>query len=76
MQSQQHNQIKPNESCKRGWTDDEKRNIAAVVYPLAEMQKAYGRSMNAQLVMQGWEGILAKKYNGDQIVYALEKYAL
>jgi len=47
-----------------------------MVYPLAEMQKAYGREIDAKLVMQGWQLVLADKYNGDQICYALKQYAL
>lgn len=61
---------------KVGWTADDRKKIASIVFPLLEIQKAYGRVLNAKLVMQGWEIILAEKYSAEQIVYALKQYAL
>ena len=50
--------------------------IGALAYPLLEMQKAYGRKFDIALVLKGWEMLLADKYNGEQICYALKEYAL
>jgi hypothetical protein len=59
---------------KNGWTDDEKKALASVTFPLIEMQKAYGRQLNAKLIMQGWEIKFAGKYSIEQLLYALDKY--
>lgn len=61
-------------SSKSGWNLDEKRALASVTFPLIEMQKAYGRQMNAKLVMQGWEIKFAGRFSIEQILYALDKY--
>lgn len=61
---------------KAEWSDAEKKQIAAVVWPMVEMQKAYGRKADAKLIMRGWQAMLSDKYNADQICYALKKYAL
>jgi len=66
--------IEINKDSKNGWTPDEKRALAAVTFPLIEMQKAYGRQMNAKLVMQGWEIKFAGRFTIEQILYALDKY--
>lgn len=63
-----------NGSFKNGWTDDEKRALAAVTFPLIEMQKAYGRQMNAKLIMQGWQIKFAGRFSIEQLLYALDKY--
>lgn len=72
------NQIQKEHSkdCVSGWTDNDKKKIASVIFPLIEMQKAYGRTLDTKLVMQGWEMTLADRYNSDQICYALKEYAL
>jgi hypothetical protein len=49
--------------------------IAAIVYPMIEMQKAYGRKLDPKLVMQGWQGLMADRFSGEQVCYALRKYA-
>ena len=59
---------------KNRWSVDEKRALAAVTFPLIEMQKSYGRSMDAKIVMQGWEIKFAGKYTVEQILYALDRY--
>jgi len=38
------------------------------------MQKAYGREMNARIVMQGWEIKFAGRFTIEQILYALDVY--
>lgn len=39
------------------------------------MQKAYGREMDAKLVMRGWELKFAGRYSVEQILYALDLYS-
>lgn len=70
------NEIQENNSSKSGWDLEDKKKIAAIVYPLIEMQKNYGKQIDAKLLMQGWELVLSDKYNGDQICYAVREYAL
>lgn len=72
----QNDQTETGKPCKSGWEPDEKRKIAAMVYPMLEMQKAYGRTLDPALVMQGWEAFLSDEFTADQICYALKKYAL
>lgn len=50
--------------------------IGTMVIPLVEMQKAYGREIDLKMVLKGWEAILSDKFSGNQICYALKKYAL
>lgn len=76
MENNNQNQSEQKNSFKNGWSLEEKRAIAAVVYPLIEIQKSYGRELDAKLVMQGWEAFLSDKFSGELIVYALKKYAL
>jgi len=63
-----------NANCRSGWKADEKRALAAVTFPLIEMQKQYGRIMDPRLVMQGWEIKFAGRYAIEQLLYALNKY--
>ena len=63
-----------NSSCRNGWTDDEKRRLCSVTFPLIEMQKQYGREIDAKLVMRGWEVKLAGRFSIDQILFALDRY--
>lgn len=63
-----------NGSCRSGWTDDEKRALAAVTFPLIEMQKVYGRKLDAKLIMQGWQIKFAGRFSVAQLLYALDKY--
>lgn len=71
-----NNPIETSKASANGWTDDDKKLIAAMVYPMAEMQKAYGRKLDVKLLMRGWEMVLADKWNGPQICYALKEYAI
>lgn len=64
----------PNGPTNR-WTIEEKRALAAVTFPLIEMQKQYGREMNAPMVMKGWEIKFAGRFTIEQILYALDKYS-
>ena len=59
---------------KNQWSVDEKKALAAVTFPLIEMQKAYGRQMNAKIVMQGWEIKFAGRFTIEQLLFALDKY--
>lgn len=59
-----------------GWKAEDKKQIALIMLPLIEMQKAYGRELDMKIVMSGWEMLLADKYTADQICYALKEYAL
>lgn len=56
------------------WTVEEKRALAAVTFPLIEMQKQYGRQLDAKLVMQGWEIKFAGRFTISQLLYAIDKY--
>ncbi len=38
------------------------------------MQKAYGRQLNAKLIMQGWEIKFSERFTVEQLLYALDKY--
>jgi len=64
-----------NNDCKNGWTNQEKIRLAAVTFPLIEMQKQYGQKMDPKLVMQGWEIKFAHRYTVDQLLFALDKYS-
>jgi hypothetical protein len=78
METPNQNQELPsttNSSSSAGWTADEKRKIASIIYPLIETQKAYGRNLNPELIMSAWEAVLSPYYNAEQICYALIKYA-
>lgn len=57
------------------WTTEERQALAAVAFPLIEMQKAYGREMDAKLVMQGWEIKFSGRYSVQQIIYAIDVYS-
>tara|TARA_R110000851_G_scaffold216457_1_gene369398 strand:- start:901 stop:1287 length:387 start_codon:yes stop_codon:yes gene_type:complete len=46
------------------------------MFPLLEIQKMYGRKLDPDLLMTAWEAVLSKHYSVEQIIYALEKYAL
>lgn len=59
---------------KAGWTVEEKKSLAAVTFPLIEMQKQYGRKMDPKLVMQGWEIKFAGRFTVDQLLFALDAY--
>lgn len=61
-------------SYRAGWTVDEKKALAAVTFPMIEMQKQYGRKMDPKLVMQGWEIKFAGRFTIEQILYALDRY--
>lgn len=39
------------------------------------MQNAYGRKVNAKLVMKGWENNLSSEYTGFQVAYAVNEYS-
>ena len=72
-------EVTQQQRCENGqrseWTAEEKKMIAAITIPLVEMQKSYGRKIDAKLVMRGWQAILAPQYSGEQICYALVEYA-
>lgn len=67
-------QCKPNQTFSHGWTAEEKKRLASVTFPLIATQRQYGQSMDAKLVMQGWELKLSGRFTVDQILYALDKY--
>lgn len=73
MQNREHQNI-TNSDCRSGWATDEKKALAAVAFPLIEMQKQYGRKMDPKLVMQGWEIKFAGRFTIEQILYALDRY--
>lgn len=56
------------------WTTEERKIIAAVVFPIIEIQKNYGRVMDAKILMQGWEGKFANRYTVEQLLFALDQY--
>lgn len=62
-------------SFRNGWTEAEKKKLAGVIFPLIAMQKQYGRTMDAKIVMQGWQMKLAGRYSIEQILYALDIYS-
>ena len=66
--------IEPSGNCSNGWTADEKRAIAAITFPLIEMQKQYGKQLNAKLLMQGWEIKFGGRFSIEQLLYALNIY--
>ena len=68
----QPNTTAPN--CKAGWTNDEIRKLASVLFPRIEMQKQYGRSIDPKLVMRGWQVKMAHRFSVDQILFALDVY--
>ena len=70
----EHN--KQHKDLSTGWTVEDKKMIATMILPLAEMQKAYGRILDVKLVMSGWEMALSGLYTADQICYALKEYVL
>ena len=75
MQIASHaNQTSQNSNSLNGWTADEKKQIAAIVFPMIEMQKQYGKKMDAKIVMRGWEIKLANRYSIQDILYALDEY--
>lgn len=71
--------MKPESSSRNGpqksqWTVEEKKALAAVTFPLIEIQKPYGREMNAKLVMQRWEIKFAGRFTIEQLLFALDRY--
>ena len=60
--------------ASRVWTTDEKKALAAIVFPLIEMQNHYGKKMDKKIVMRGWELKLAGRFTVDQIIHALDVY--
>lgn len=44
------------------------------MFPLAEMQKQYGKKIDPKIVMRGWEIKLARRFTVEQILYAVDKY--
>ena len=60
--------------CSNGWRDDEKRALAAVMFPIIQMQKQYGRDMDERVIMRGWEIKLAGRYPVHDIIRAVDIY--
>lgn len=57
-----------------GWNEDDKRKIANAVKPLLELQKSYGRKFDLQIVLRGWQMLMEKRFNAEQVCYAIYKY--
>lgn len=60
--------------CDNGWSPEQKRKLAAVCFPLINMQKQYGRNMDEKIIMQGWEIKLSRRFTIEQIIFAVDKY--
>jgi erythromycin esterase-like protein len=60
--------------CRSGWTDEEKRIIAAVAFPYLEMQESFGHKRDPKLLMQGWERKFAGRYSVEQLVFAMDTH--
>lgn len=57
------------------WSIEDKRKLATVVNEHVEMQKAYGRVINAKVVMRAWQRKFIQRFTVDQIIYAIDKYS-
>jgi hypothetical protein len=57
------------------WSIEEKKKLAVVVYEHVEMQKAYGRTIDAKVIMRAWQRKFINRFTIDQIIYALDKYS-
>lgn len=56
------------------WNNEEKQEILKVFTVMAAIQKTYGREIDIKPTLQAWEYLLAEKYNGTQVVAAMEAY--
>ena len=66
-----------NETSTNGqWNNEDKKNLAVVVIPLIEMQKAYGKTLDMKAILRGWQALLSDKYTVEQVIYALGVYCL
>lgn len=57
------------------WDIEEKKKLALVVMEHVEMQKAYGRVIDAKTIMRAWQRKFINRFTVDQIIYALDKYS-
>lgn len=73
MNNQNSNQTETSLLCSVGWSQVDRKKIASSVYPLIEMQKAYGRQLDLELIMKGWQAVLSD-YSADHVCYALKVY--
>lgn len=68
-------QHKTEKASVSGWTVDDKKKIACLVFPLLELQKLYGKKIDPKLCMQGWQAKFEHRFTAEQIYYAVDKYS-
>lgn len=78
MEKAMQNVVSQNNSAAQpqgnGWSPEEKRQIMEAFAVIVTIQKSYGKEVDAIGMLRAWEFIMAEKYSGDAVVYALKEY--